>query len=414
MTKNFTLLTFSIFFTIGGFFAQEKCSAHKLYLEAVQKDPSILIKQANFEKNLSEASKTKGNVPSKGVIYQIPVVIHIIHDGQAIGTGSNITDAVAISMIDVLNEQFRKLTSDSLLPGHPFYNLSVDTEIEFCLAQQDPDGNFTTGINRFQGSQATWEDYEFDSIVKPATIWDRNEYMNLWSCAFTSPTLDGYGTFPDATSDTTDGIVVSFNDFLAPTNNQKSIVATHEVGHYLNLRHIWGDAICGDDLVSDTPPAETDNSGCPNFPHNANSVCGSDANGEMFMNYMDYSDAVCTMVFTPEQTTRMRTTLTTTRSGLLSSIACESVLGLGEILKNTSFTIYPNPSQGNFSLQLNETFSGEYSVQVSDQVGKEIQIFTNISAFPFEFYLENMNDGIYFINLSNGINSVTQKVIVMN
>lgn len=416
--KKIYLLAFATLTATGwSSFGQntEKCASHEVHLKAIKNNPKALEVEKNFEKVMQGVlqAKTDGQLP-KGVVYTIPVVIHIIHNGQAIGTGTNISDEVAISMIEVLNNQFRKLTADSLVFGDPFYELSVDTEIEFCLAQQDEDGNPTTGITRHLGSQATWTTEEFDSLVKPNTIWDRTSYMNLWSCDFTNPSLDGYGTFPAESSDSTDGIVVSFNDFLAPSNGEKSIVATHEVGHYLNLLHIWGDDECGDDLVSDTPPAFESNSGCPIYPHNANSVCGSGPEGEMYMNYMDYSDAECTMVFTPDQTTRMRATLMTLRSGLLNSVGCEeSSAGLNTNISTTSFSLYPNPSKGIFAIQLNQQTYGNFSIRVYNQVGQTIQTITNVSSFPLEINLENTTNGIYFIELNNGNFTSVEKVSLL-
>lgn len=387
-----------------------KCSATETRLRAIEKDPSILIKEAAFEELMKAKAQEKDQ--TKGVVYTIPVVIHVIHNGEAVGTGSNLSDADAAAIITVMNEQFRKTNADTLWPGDPFYDLSVDTEIEFCLAQRDPQGNPTSGITRMQGSQATWQDFEFDSLVKPITIWDHTSYMNMWSCDFTDPSLDGYGTFPAGVAADKDGIVVSYNDFLAPNMGNKSIVATHEVGHYLNLNHIWGDDQCGDDMVADTPPAETDNSGCPNYPHNANSACGAGPDGEMFMNYMDYSDAVCTMVYTPDQTTRMRTTLETFRSGLLTSDACQPLMGVNSLSSNL-FSVYPNPNQGVFVIDLNDNSIGNVSITVYDQLGQEVIQLSNVVQFPVEVTLEDVPNGIYYVKIANDQSVSNTKVSVL-
>ena len=413
MKKNYILLMALFTLTATMTFAQnsEKCSAYEGRLRAIQNNPESLVKDAAFEE-LIVSLNADGPI-EKAALYSIPVVIHIIHDGEAVGTGTNISDADALSIITVMNNQFRKMTSDSLVSGDPFYNLSVDTEIEFCLAVRDPDGNATSGITRQQGGQSSYEDYEFDSLVKPSTIWDASSYMNMWCIAFTDPSLDGYGTFPNQTSDSTDGIVVSYNDFTAANQGQKSIVGTHEVGHYLNLNHIWGDATCGDDLVADTPTHETDNFGCPTYPHNVNSNCNPGPEGEMYMNYMDYSDAVCTMVFTPGQTQRMRVTLETLRSGLLTSDGCDPVVGLNTLFSENAFTVYPNPNAGVFMVDLNQAGIENVNISVINQLGQEVKQVSNVQSFPVEITLEDMPNGIFYLQIESDQNVITTKVSVL-
>ena len=197
----------------------------------------------------------------------------------------------------------------------------------------------------------SWTMHEIDSIVKPSTIWDRNNYMNIWSINIQDPSapgVDGFGTFPASTSDTTDGVVIA-NWVFGSENGNKTIVGTHEVGHYLNLKHVWGDnqPNCGDDLVNDTPPSAKSNEGCPTFPHNANNICGTGVNGEMFMNYMDYSDAPCTVMFTNDQVDRMQATLLLERASLMQSNGCDALspplvfdLALRKTMAPGSKTIY--------------------------------------------------------------------------
>ena len=153
--------------------------------------------------------------------------------------------------------------------------------------------------------------------------------MNIWSVNIQDPSapgVDGYGTFPATANDQTDGIVIANTSFGTLANGDKAITGTHEVGHYLNLRHVWGDnqPDCGDDLVSDTPPSAEPNSGCPAFPHNPNDACGTGPNGDIFMNFIDYSDAVCTVMYTVGQRERMLSAISTYRAGLMASTAAAS------------------------------------------------------------------------------------------
>ena len=151
--------------------------------------------------------------------------------------------------------------------------------------------------------------------------WNSTQYLNLWSCNMSGGIL-GYAQFPGGTA-STDGVVILYSAFgrtgtvSAPYN--KGRTATHEVGHWLNLRHIWGDANCGSDLVNDTPTHNTANYGCPTYPHL--STCTGTPT-EMTMNYMDYTDDACMYMFTTGQSTRMTAAINTSRSGLLTSLGC--------------------------------------------------------------------------------------------
>ena len=152
--------------------------------------------------------------------------------------------------------------------------------------------------------------------------------MNIWVCDLSSGLL-GYAQFPGGPA-SSDGIVCDYAYFgnigtaTAPFNLGRT--ATHEVGHYLNLRHIWGDSNCGNDFCNDTPEHNGSNYGCPNYP-STSSCSGNGAYGDMFMNYMDYTDDGCMNMFTQDQKTRMIAAINTYRTGLLTSNACQSGYG---------------------------------------------------------------------------------------
>lgn len=256
---------------------------------------------------------------SGGIIY-IPVVVHVIHNGDAYGTGENITDEQVESQITVMTQDFRRLAGT---PGFNTNPVGADSTIEFVLAKVDPNGNPTNGINRVNLCQASWSTGDIDSTVKPATIWDPNSYMNMWSVNFTDGSLLGYAQFPDGSGlagmpasggpANSDGVVAGYRFFGSSdltTGNfappfDKGRTMTHEVGHYLGLRHIWGDGGCAvDDFCADTPAAAGANGGCPVGTNS----CPAPGN-DMIENYMDYTDDTCMNIFTNDQKTRMLTVM---------------------------------------------------------------------------------------------------------
>ena len=293
-----------------------------------QLDPEMEVRMNEIEKQtrdlISAASIQKGDNPvTNGTIYKIPVVVHVVYNTSA----QNISDNQVQTQIAVLNEDYRRLNADKSNTPSAFASVAADAEIEFCLASVSPSGGATTGIIRKSTSSASFID---DDKVKYSSsggddAWDATKYLNIWVCNLGGGLL-GYAQFPGG-ANTTDGVVINYQYFgrggSAGAPYDKGRTATHEVGHWLNLRHIWGDANCGDDFVSDTPTQQTSNYGCPSFPHQ---TCSNGSNGDMFMNYMDYTDDGCMNMFSAGQKSRMRTLLGTSgaRVRVLSSGGCGS------------------------------------------------------------------------------------------
>ena len=252
--------------------------------------------------------------------YRIPVVVHVVHNGEAVGTGPNISEAQVISQIEVLNEDFRRKAGTN-----GFNTDGVDTEIEFYLATSDPEGNELDepGIDRVDGGLPIWPTglaSIIDTRLKPETIWDPNQYFNIWTVnfgGFVGRNLLGYAQFPSSSGllgleedeglAETDGVVIGYKYFGSSEKGDFSDLSdtynlgrtcTHEVGHWLGLRHIWGDGDCAvDDFCDDTPRAEA-----PNYSCSANVSCGSP---DMIENYMDYTEDACVNTFTADQKDRM-------------------------------------------------------------------------------------------------------------
>ena len=256
-------------------------------------------------------------------VITIPVVVHIVYKTSA----QNISDNDVYSQIQVLNDDFRKTNSDASSVPSAFSGLAADCEIEFCLAVRDPSGNVTTGITRTSTTTSSFSGYTSMKYSSSGgqNAWNTSDYLNIWVCNLASGLL-GFATFPGG-NPSTDGIVCDyayFGDISATSPYDKGRTATHEVGHWLNLRHIWGDSNCGNDYVSDTPTQASSNGGCPSFPSTSNCT-GNAPNGDMFMNYMDYTYDACMYMFSSGQKTRMRATLNGSRSSLQSSNGCVPV-----------------------------------------------------------------------------------------
>jgi hypothetical protein len=244
----------------------------------------------------------------------IPVVVHVVFNAAA----QNISDAQIHSQITILNQDYRKTNSDVSKTPSVFAPLCGDARIEFQLASTDPSGNPTTGITRTSTASTSFSDD--DKVKSSATggvnAWPAANYLNIWVCQLGGGLL-GYAQFPGGPA-ATDGVVILHTGFgntgtaAAPFNLGRS--ATHEIGHWLNLRHIWGDdggGCSGDDFVADTPNCADHNFGKPTFPH---ITCSNGPNGDLFMNYMDYTDDDSMFMFTSGQIVRMQACLDGDRS----------------------------------------------------------------------------------------------------
>jgi hypothetical protein len=244
-------------------------------------------------------------------VTKIPVVVHVVYRTPA----ENITTAQIRSQIAVLNRDFRGRNADRKKTPAVWKGMAADALIEFVLAKRDPAGNPTTGITRTQTDRSffTYDDGVKSAASGGAPPWPSAKYLNIWVCTLGGGLL-GYAQFPGGPA-ATDGVVILNTAFgrkgvtRPPFNLGRT--TTHEVGHWLNLRHIWGDdaapfACQGSDHVDDTPNQEGPNYGKPSFP---NISCSNGPNGDMFMNYMDYVDDEAMFMFTPQQVMRMHATL---------------------------------------------------------------------------------------------------------
>ncbi len=267
-------------------------------------------------------------MPRTSVI-RIPVVVHVLYNTET----QNLSQSQIESQIDALNRDYRSRNADQANVPAPFRDLIADTMIEFALAVRDPQGQATTGITRTYTSMRAFPYRPFDpratqqldNLIKRdefgKSAWPRDDYLNLWTCEIEGGLL-GYAQFPGGDS-STDGVVINNTAFGANGTAQAPFnvgrTAVHEVGHWLNVLHIWGDdggGCTGSDNVSDTPNQAGSNIGQPRFPRIS---CNNGPNGDMFMNYMDYVDDDTMTMFSKGQLERMNAALAGPRASLAQS-----------------------------------------------------------------------------------------------
>jgi Pregnancy-associated plasma protein-A/Secretion system C-terminal sorting domain len=299
--------------------------------------PNEVWEQA-FQKQIEKYTTDLQTGKVANLARTIPVIVHVIHNGDPVGSNDNIPNNQIVSQIGILNDDFAGTGLNANSIPQAFSSAKSNTQISFCFATIDKNGAAMAepGVDRINySSLGISGGYPVDftptnmPAVKQTTIWDPSKYLNIWvvkSLKSGTTTLLGYATFPpssglsginSSTVGTTldDGLVIWRKAFgnvgiLAPTS-AKGRTATHEIGHYFGLRHIWGDGQCANDYCTDTPPSQQANYGCPTFPFNVNGPCTPGVNGEMFMNFMDYGDDPCIYMFSNNQNTRMQAALAT-------------------------------------------------------------------------------------------------------
>ncbi len=326
-----------------------------------QRNPNWDVERAKYNAQIEKYIAENKDSKTPNATITIPVVVHVLYNT----TAQNISEAQILSQIAVLNEDFSRTNADAANTPSVWQTTAGNPEIQFCLAQRTPTGTATTGIERRSTTISTF-DANSDNVKEYATggldAWDVTKYFNIWVCRLGSGML-GYTIPPTSNPNNHYGVVIDYRYFgrgyatQAPFN--KGRTSTHEVGHALNLLHIWGEdsngnGVCqpgecsGTDVVADTPNQCEENYGSPTFPHVS---CSNGPNGDMFMNYMDYTDDQAMNMFTNGQSTRMNAvlnnspynTLKTSNScvpieGVASDAGIASVVSPAENICNSSIS----------------------------------------------------------------------------
>lgn len=296
-----------------------RCGTMEVYNKQVEIYPAYRKAQADIENDINillERTRTfRLDTP-----VTINVVVHVLHHLEE----ENIADEQIFSQLEVLNKDFRSKNEDLNKVPEVWKPLVADANISFKLAQQSPDGHPSNGITRTLTNVASFgtDDTMKSTASGGADPWPTDAYLNIWVCNL-GETLLGYAQFPGGPPET-DGVVIDYRAFgtngtaRAPFNLGRT--STHEIGHYLNLSHIFGDGrgnSCTDtDYVDDTPNQLGPNYQKPTFPSIS---CNNEPNGDMFMNYMDYVDDDCMYMFTEGQATRMNATIYGPRATLITT-----------------------------------------------------------------------------------------------
>jgi len=278
-------------------------------------DPGLRARRAELKQRVRQSIESGEALEVTQKVITIQTAVHVVYATEE----ENISDEQILSQLDVLNADYRAQNEDVANVPDAWRGLVGDANIEFELASEDPDGNSTDGITRTETDRESFG--SLNDPVKSADSggiapWPTDRYLNIWVCNLDR--LLGYAQFPGGPPET-DGVVILYTAFgttgAAQDPYNRGRTATHEVGHFLNLFHIWGDSddCTGSDEVSDTPGAQAPNYGKPAFPSVS---CNNAPNGDMFMNYMDYTDDDSMYIFTAGQVIRMNAALATERAAL--------------------------------------------------------------------------------------------------
>ena len=389
--------------------AQQGCTSFEYQQNELRSTPALKSRMNEIEnfiqKKLAIPSTSDQQRGEHLSLVTIPVVVHILYNSS----NENISDKAVADQLKLLNECFRRLNADSVNTPERFRPFAADCDIEFKLAIADPQKRATTGIIRKYTPVSSWDGDDKMKFYAEGgdEAWDTRNYLNIWVCNIKR--ILGYATFPGSDA-AKDGIVINYGAF----GINKTLV--HETGHWLGLKHIWGDEACGDDLVSDTPKQSTFTSGCPS---GIRLSCSSGAAGDMYMNYMDFTNDGCINLFTEGQKMRMRAMLTPggARYSILSSGGLSkpqvSQIPLPEQEPQWYFAnFYPNPAGNELTLDVSYDvrWIGKFITVSSVQGMAMMQI--KITGQKMRIDISKLKQGVYFISgkREDGV-TIKQKLI---
>jgi hypothetical protein len=356
-------------------------------------------------------------------------VVHVVFNTS----GQNISDAQILSQIKVLNEDYRLRNATAANIPAAFKSFAADTRLNFCLAKVDPTGHETNGIIR----KYTTTPYFTDESMKYSSqggdnAWDCKKYLNIWVCYIFGRSL-GFSSLPGGPADK-DGVVINYDVFgnVGSLRSEFNMgrTATHEIGHWLGLKHLWGDEDCGSDDVDDTPRQRFSNYYCPSFPHAT--TCSPNADGDMFMDFMDFTDDACMSMFTQGQKMKMRSLFAKngSRNSFLNSFACDASLATaGPLPKDTTTTtapaqvvkaqtpaaiqVFPNPANDyiNINALENVNLKGQ-TITLISTTGR-VMMQQILQSNTSKINVSRFTPGIYVLQIGQGADRKMFKIIKM-
>jgi hypothetical protein len=347
------------------------------------------------------------NLRITDTLIKVPVVVHVVYNNIA----QNISDEQIKSQIAVLNLDFNKENTDTTSIVSSFKSLVGNARIKFYLADKDTVGNTSNGITRTPTTHGVFgnNDIHYYSLGGE-DAWDTKKYLNIWVCDLT-PGISGYATAPSTTSVYEDGVVVDYQYFgtinTSVANRNKGRTTTHEVAHWLGLKHTWGSGNCTDaDSLADTPSQDQSSTGCDV----SKTSCG---HLNMVQNFMDLSDDDCRLFFTQHQTVLMRSVITTQRPEVCAN---GNLLTNAEtIFANTpnDYIVFPNPVSDGKLIVKGIHNMGE-QLFIHDLVG--VEVFSSEPSISGEVNINSLKTGIYILTIQNNTTHkhYQSKLIIIN
>jgi Pregnancy-associated plasma protein-A len=409
MMQRFLSIQYLGFFIalLSGQSGSAQCLADELAARNAQRYPELARQREQLEQQMADAVHRRSFAAAERGIFTIQVVVHVVANTPS----ENLSDEQVRSQITILNQDFRQLNPDREKIPAEFAGVAADVGIEFCLATTDPRGNPTSGITRRQTSWPNIGNLETGDGRKRVCYnslggtdaWDSKRYLNIWVARLSNGLL-GFATFPGSAPTGEDGVFVDPRYFGLSTSVPHNLgrTCTHEVGHYFNLRHIWGvgSGSCDDeDGVEDTPKQRDAFRGCPAFPQLS---CGGRA---MFMNFMDYTDDACMHLFTEGQKDRMLAALTVARKGLLAENSCNLTTSAHQI-GQLGVMLFPNPATGELNVRLPvEATANPAEFAAIDALGRRVQLsITQVTDSAIQFDIGQLPAGPYVLTgMVNGL-----------
>lgn len=447
-------------------FGYSQIMSDALYTKTLEKKyPGIEKAIRNTYKEALEQTSARNST-----VYRIPVVFHVLYNNDQ----QNFSDELIHDQLEVLNNDFRRMNADAGNTRDIFADVAADTEIEFYLAEKDPTGNPTSGITRTSTDKASFIELDINLILEAIfecgldtndpevaacieealanleidldlmknettggiSPWNTDQYLNIWCCNLAvdfmgteSPFLLGYAyppvgapNWPDGSNPgaNVDGVVLHYQTVGRNHPNIGALAGladqgrtcVHEVGHYLGLRHIWGDGDCSmDDGLNDTPaagansqPTEAPFPTCDEL--HLKDSCEEDNLPDMIENYMDYSIESCQNMFTADQVAIMRAMLEGPRNGLLAN-QMSATIDLDNFLKTN---VTPNPTMDYIRVSFDDNTIFDFNYQIIDLSGKRILAGQNTKTID----LKQLIEGNYLLKIEAGNKSIVKKIVKLN